>query len=1060
MASLFGTSTPANAPTPAETSLRVQTSIEGLPRTILWGQTRIAANLIWYGDFRAVAVTAAASSGGGKGGLFTPNTAPTSSGYNYFASVEMALCEGPIASVADRMWASKAVGSMSLSNIAAFAGDNAQLPWSYLTTVHPGQDFGYRYTCYLVGNVSLGTSPELPNWTFEVLSTISEMPVLGIPDADPTQVIADFLSNPHYGVPGWSVAYNGDWSNAQNYTFSADLLISYALTSQVSASSFLDELVTSLNIDAVWSEATLKLVPRGDTLIFGNGRAYFPPAAPLYDLTDADYLPNQSSFGSTNADPVSCKQIASRSQNNIVKVQYLLRESDYNQVTAIAQDDGAILLYGERGNNNVKSWLWFQESQNAYNAAWLALGREQIANYYSVTVRPRFILLDPGDIITLTDSNLGLFRQWVRIKDIQENADRSINIQAEEHVQGSGLAPLYGPQARLGSKPNYYVEPGPINPPYLFEPPDELAHGLFVYAGISGVNPQTYGGCDVYVSFDAVNYTRVPGGRAFGSARMGVTTSSLPPVTENVNGLTIDIVNTLSVDLSMSEGELDSVSQTDALAGNSLCWLIDPPDTGHAFSYMTATLTGPYKYNLSYLVRGLFGSGVTLDTHPSGMPILRIDNSILKIPYDQSLIGSTIYLKFLPFNVWGATVDTLAEVPAYTYTLQGTALASPLPPVTQVRTVVKDRFEEIWWQEVDDFRQSIRYIIRKGDSFLGGQELGTLAHPPFVAFGSGTYWIMPTCQPVAGLIVYSDTPVSITISGNMLTANIVQTTDFQALGWPGVFTNVGKEGVDPHAFVRLVGTADILTNPDIIHTADILNSGVVSSTGTWLSSTQLDVGYVADCYVNITWTSAGVTVGTDILTTADILNAPDILSAGTGQFVEVWVEIQTAGPFAADMFIPPDIFDASAVPDVFNTGAIWSAWQRYVPGVYRAEHIAYRVVFSTVEPTIIAYLTSLVAQVTIPARIDHYMGNSVGTGGLQIIFMPDDATLALPFNGGPLVGGINNHPLPAVSMDWTGHPEANFVIDSLDLHQITFHFADSGGSHIAMTGVDTYVEGY
>ena len=54
MASLFG-SQAAVAPAVPETSMRVQTSIEGLPRTLLWGKTRISANIIWYGDFKSTA---------------------------------------------------------------------------------------------------------------------------------------------------------------------------------------------------------------------------------------------------------------------------------------------------------------------------------------------------------------------------------------------------------------------------------------------------------------------------------------------------------------------------------------------------------------------------------------------------------------------------------------------------------------------------------------------------------------------------------------------------------------------------------------------------------------------------------------------------------------------------------------------------------------------------------------------------------------------------------------------------------------------------------------------
>jgi hypothetical protein len=42
--------------------IKVQTSAFGVSKTIVWGQTRIVGNVIWYGDF----VVTAQSSGGGK----------------------------------------------------------------------------------------------------------------------------------------------------------------------------------------------------------------------------------------------------------------------------------------------------------------------------------------------------------------------------------------------------------------------------------------------------------------------------------------------------------------------------------------------------------------------------------------------------------------------------------------------------------------------------------------------------------------------------------------------------------------------------------------------------------------------------------------------------------------------------------------------------------------------------------------------------------------------------------------------------------------------------------
>src|SRR5438309_10421987 len=92
MASLFGSGSADTKPT-RDTALRIQSSLQGKPIPIVWGQTRIAGNLIWEGDFRAIPAPGAP---GGKGGLFSTGS---STGYEYLVSVVLAICEGPVAAI-------------------------------------------------------------------------------------------------------------------------------------------------------------------------------------------------------------------------------------------------------------------------------------------------------------------------------------------------------------------------------------------------------------------------------------------------------------------------------------------------------------------------------------------------------------------------------------------------------------------------------------------------------------------------------------------------------------------------------------------------------------------------------------------------------------------------------------------------------------------------------------------------------------------------------------------------------------------------------------------------
>lgn len=76
-------------------ALRVQTSAYGMAVPIVYGRTRIPANLIWYGDFTPIAHTATQSMGGkGGGGTGVNNTT-----YSYQTALAMGLCEGQINSI-------------------------------------------------------------------------------------------------------------------------------------------------------------------------------------------------------------------------------------------------------------------------------------------------------------------------------------------------------------------------------------------------------------------------------------------------------------------------------------------------------------------------------------------------------------------------------------------------------------------------------------------------------------------------------------------------------------------------------------------------------------------------------------------------------------------------------------------------------------------------------------------------------------------------------------------------------------------------------------------------
>jgi hypothetical protein len=72
-------------------NLRVQTSMYGLAVPWVRGQTRVVGNLLWFGNFQAIAITTSTSQGGGKGG---GGVTQVDTRYEYKAAAILALARG------------------------------------------------------------------------------------------------------------------------------------------------------------------------------------------------------------------------------------------------------------------------------------------------------------------------------------------------------------------------------------------------------------------------------------------------------------------------------------------------------------------------------------------------------------------------------------------------------------------------------------------------------------------------------------------------------------------------------------------------------------------------------------------------------------------------------------------------------------------------------------------------------------------------------------------------------------------------------------------------------
>jgi hypothetical protein len=670
MASIFGSSSqPQAQQSPALTGLKIQTSAYGKVIPLVYGTTRIAPNLIWYGDFVATPHNSGGGGSGGKGGVVGGGGGKGGGGggtttYTYSASIALGLCEGPISGVGT-VWASKTETSLAALGLSIFGGTYGQAPWSYLSSVHPDQALGYSGTAYIAGaGYALDDGAQLPNHNMEVAGFFGGS-APGMPDADPSQVIADLLTNPFCGA-GFPSARLGSLATYQGYVLAAGLWISPAYTEQTQASQMLDDIASFTNSAFVWSSGVLSLVPYGDEALSANGYSYTPPAAPLYDLGDDDFLANSATGSAASSDdPVLVTRLRPADALNDVRLEFLDRGNQYNASVVEASDQAAIDLYGLRTESPQSAHL-FADLNAARQAVQLRLQRQAVRNTYQFTLDQRYILLDPMDIVTLTDARLGLDRQWVRITEITENDDGTLLFSAEDYLAGTGSAATYSFASGAGYAADYNVDPGDALVPIVFEPPVQIAStALEIWLATAG--GPLWGGADIYVSSDGATYKLAS--RNNGPARMGVLSASFAA------GSDPDTTDTLAVDLSSSRGTLLSGTQSDADLGHTLCYVASAPSGYELVSYESASLTGANTYALgAYLRRGLYGTAIA--SHAGGATFARLDDAIVKLSYDKSQIGATIYLKLVSFNLWSGGAQQLADVTAYTHVITG----PPRPP--------------------------------------------------------------------------------------------------------------------------------------------------------------------------------------------------------------------------------------------------------------------------------------------------------------------------------------------------------------------------------------------
>lgn len=444
---------------------------------------------------------------------------------------------------------------------------------------------------------------------------------------------------------------------------------------------------------------------------------YTPNTTPLYTLGEDDYIVQELSVGTYlgvtpggpalrmgagpitggfTDDPVHILRSTPADALNMVQLEVTDRGMSYNPSVTEAFDQGSIDLYGVRRDTSVKASAIVDPYFVAATVAQLILQRQLLyRNTYSFQLGWKYILLEPMDLVQVTDARLGAQAITVRITSIEEDDEGTLTITCEDWFgtpgpvmyppaaaistfggveslgSGGGTATPYPTQssASEASQPNYGLAAPSVSTPFILEPTAELlaAQGQtspYIIIGLSGGPNETYranwGGANIYVSLDGDTFA--PLGEFLGRSTMGFTAADCA-----ASG------SALAVDLGESGGSLNSVSGQIAASGVSLCALRTQSGQLELLTYTTATLTGPNQYTLTGLYRALYGT-FAIDL-PTGSQFLSLGSGpfFYKVLPAQ-FVGQTLYFEFQSFNLVGGGSQPLSETEIYSYVPVGSSV--------------------------------------------------------------------------------------------------------------------------------------------------------------------------------------------------------------------------------------------------------------------------------------------------------------------------------------------------------------------------------------------------
>jgi hypothetical protein len=419
-------------------SLRYNTSQAGSPIFICYGTQRVSVNLLEFWNFQG----SGGSSPGGKG--FGSSGGKKGSNAQYSVDVAFGICQGPVGFTGsiygddglNRIWANGGVAfGLGNAGLNGYAGADGQSPDPVFASSDVNQPvIGYSGTCYVTGTpLNLGSSSALPDISFEITGLEAGTAGPSFPDdVRPDLIVDDLLTNPRYGAgfPAANLDSGSSLAEWGNYCQAAQMAMSLLLDRQQPAARWIEEM-TDLTVSAVvWSGTLLKIIPYGDQPLSANGASWAPNLTWQYSLGDEDFLPWSDDAGGN--DPVLLTRSDPAQATNWLSVEYMDASNSYNPQIIAAFDQGTIDTYGLRTEPSIQAHEFTNQTSATISAQLMLQRRLYVRNTYQFKLGWKYALLEPMDIVLITDAALGLAAAPVRITQIEEDDNGELTITVEE----------------------------------------------------------------------------------------------------------------------------------------------------------------------------------------------------------------------------------------------------------------------------------------------------------------------------------------------------------------------------------------------------------------------------------------------------------------------------------------------------------------------------------------------------------------------------------------------------------------------------------------------------